>query len=134
MLHNCSSNLFACTCSPQHMLPEASVYFCFTEDALDQAQHPNKLVLARSNPTVFDICSTIKSLFFPNQVCYDCAFLTLQDVTLTCSFAGVPGIPMTDYPEQSQNLAPVNDRNNVIFVSVKPRMYGTIFRAKRYRS
>jgi hypothetical protein len=55
------------------MLTEAStVYFCFTEDGLDQPQHPNKLVLARNSPSVYDTCGTIKVLFFPNQVSLYC--------------------------------------------------------------
>lgn len=58
------------------LLGEASIYFCFTEDLLDQPAHPNKLVLARSNPSVFDICGTIKALFFPNQVPLNTLWLT----------------------------------------------------------
>lgn len=50
------------------MLGEASIFFCFLEDSLDQPHHPNKLVLARTTPTVFDVCGTIKALFYPNQV------------------------------------------------------------------
>jgi hypothetical protein len=86
----------------------AAIYFTFLEDesAEDKASTPNKLVLGRPNPSVAELLSTLKALFFP-----------LQDVTLTAAFAGADFA----YSETSNAPVPVNDRTNVVTVSVKLR-------------
>jgi len=93
----------------------AAIYFLFVEDeaAEDKATVPNKLVLARPSPTVSDLCSTLKALFFP-----------LQDVYLTATFAGSE----FPYPETSSAAVPVNDRNNVVAVSVKHRYSDSVLK------
>jgi len=93
----------------------AAIYFTFVEDeaAEDKASVPNKLVLARAAPTVSDLCSTLKALFFP-----------LQDVILTATFAANE----FPYAENSSVVVPVNDRNNVVAVSVKHRYSDSVLK------
>jgi hypothetical protein len=86
------------------MLATAAIYFCFYDDKFDKTEHPNKLILARTVPTVADVCSTMKALFFQGQ-----------DVVLHCTFMSANG-GLQEYPENSQNPVPTNDRANVILI------------------
>jgi len=90
--------------------PTAAIYFCFVDDKYDKTSDPNKLVLARAQPTVSDLCSTLKALFFPEQ-----------DVTLTATFSQGGSVPpgSIEYQETSQISVPVNDRNNVVILKTR---------------
>jgi len=100
---NTSSTLSNEQTTDMSMLATAAIYFCFFDDKFDKTEHPNKLILARTVPTVADVCSTMKALFFQGQ-----------DVLLHCTFL-VNGA-LQEYPENSQNPVPTNDRTNVILI------------------
>jgi len=90
----------------------AAIYFCFVDDKFDKADYPNKLILARAIPTVADLCSTLKVLFFPGQ----------QDtVTLTAAFmqGSMGGNVSTELPENSGVPVPVNDRAAVVLLKAR---------------
>eukprot|EP01124_Arcella_intermedia_P018123 TRINITY_DN25093_c0_g1_i1.p1 TRINITY_DN25093_c0_g1~~TRINITY_DN25093_c0_g1_i1.p1 ORF type:complete len:234 (+),score=65.04 TRINITY_DN25093_c0_g1_i1:32-733(+) len=81
----------------------AAIYFVFYDDKFDKTEHPNKLILARSLPTVADVCSTMKMIFFNGQ-----------DVVLSCAFT--QGDSVQEYNENSPVGVPVNERGNVIII------------------
>jgi len=85
------------------MVPTAAVFFAFLDDKFDKQEQPNRLILARLQPTVADVCSTIRALFFVDQ-----------DVVLTCSF--VVNGALQEFQESSQNTVPANDRNSVLLI------------------
>jgi len=93
------------------LLPQtAAIYFCFLDDKYDEVHHPNKLVLARAIPTVADLCSTLKALFY-----------TGQEVTLTACFVqdgDMGGVP-SEFNEQSPISVPVNDSTNVVEIKIR---------------
>jgi len=53
--------------SSNSILP-SEIYFCFYDDKYDKPEFPNKIVLSKPMPTVSDLCSTIKSLFYPGNM------------------------------------------------------------------
>jgi len=84
----------------------SSVFFVFADDRFDKADHPIKIIIDKSSPTVQDVCATLQSLFFP-----------LQSVSLSCSFER--GNVLQEFPADSQDIVPVNDRRRVIGISTK---------------
>jgi len=85
------------------LIATAAVFFCFLDDKIDKQEQPNRLILARIAPTVADVCSTIRALFFVDQ-----------DVALSCSFMNNGTIQ--EFPENSPNPVPCNDRNSVVLI------------------
>jgi hypothetical protein len=48
----------------QHSL----IFFVFDDDHVDDVAHPNKIILGRAAPSVADVCSAIRSIFFNGLV------------------------------------------------------------------
>eukprot|EP01124_Arcella_intermedia_P025550 TRINITY_DN4586_c0_g1_i1.p1 TRINITY_DN4586_c0_g1~~TRINITY_DN4586_c0_g1_i1.p1 ORF type:complete len:281 (-),score=64.63 TRINITY_DN4586_c0_g1_i1:565-1377(-) len=90
------------------MQPTAAIYFCFVDDKYDKPSDPNKLILARGSPTVSDLCSTLKVLFFPGH-----------EVTLSATFVQGNQCVPSEYPENSPIPVPVNDRSNVVLLKTR---------------
>jgi len=105
--------------------PTAAIYFCFVDDKYDKTSDPNKItlllparqqlsqenkVMIRDQPTVSDLCSTLKALFFPDQ-----------EVTLTATFSQGGTVPpgSVEYPETSHVTVPINDRSNVVILKTR---------------
>jgi len=89
-----------------NMIATAAVYFCFIDDKIDKQDTPNRLVLARMQPTVADVCSTLRALFFVDQ-----------EVVLSCSF-GINGT-LQEFPENSPTPVPCNDKNSVLLIKMQ---------------
>lgn len=77
------------------------IYFSFL-DKFDDPKIPNKIVLGKATPTIFDMCATIKALF-----------LSGQQVTLTCNWLYNP------LPEPLPENSPVFvDLQNVALIKL----------------
>lgn len=96
------------------MVQYPAIFFCFEDNPNDKAEAPNKIYLDKNEPTVADFAAALKGVFKIND---QLSFRLGDEATV--------------FGDDSMVLAPVNDRNRVIFVRVggmsSPLSYASSF-------
>lgn len=79
-----------------------AIFFCFEDNPNDKPDAPNKIFLDKESPTLADFAAALKSVF------------KLSD-SLSFKLSGDEG---TFHTDDSMVLAPINERNRVVFVRI----------------
>lgn len=77
-----------------------AIFFCFEDNPNDKAEAPNKIFLDKEAPTLADFAAALKSVFKINDA------LSFRIIGDEANFHG----------DDSMLLAPINDRNRIVFV------------------
>jgi hypothetical protein len=77
-----------------------AIFFCFEDNPNDKPDAPNKIFLDKEAPTLADFAAALKSVF---------------KVSDSLSFR-ISGDEATFHTDDSMMLAPINERNRIVFV------------------